>query len=119
MALGSMAKDDESRTDQNFATQWAQPAFSILPTVLIHGSDIMAVQCLLLFRHVTILCEAHDSLYYMWLLKPSHAFNLICNASMKLQHILYSRSQKASSETGVEERELEKRAFWALVIMEK
>jgi hypothetical protein len=119
MALGTMAKDDEIRTGQNFAIQWAQPAFSILAKVLVHGSDIMAVQCLLLFRYITILYETYDSLYHMWLLKPSHAFSLLCNASIKLQHILYTRIQKASSETEAEERELEKRAFWALVMMEK
>jgi hypothetical protein len=80
---------------------------------------ITAVQCLLLFRFAWYsICLPWFSLYHMWILKPSHAFNLLCTTSTKMQSLLYLRIQKPDLGTR-EDRELEKRAFWAVVLMEK
>lgn len=49
MALGSLAKDDRPTRNLNFAEKYAQPAFSIIPTI-IASADLMASQCLILIR---------------------------------------------------------------------
>ena len=50
MALGQMAQDDRVSSEQIWAEHYAQPAFSMLP-LLVLKSDIISVQCLLLFRY--------------------------------------------------------------------
>lgn len=62
--------------------------------------------------------EVDCSLYQMWLLKPAHAYDLLLQASTKLQVILYHRVLDMDNTTA-EDREMETRAFWALVMMEK
>lgn len=72
------------------------------------------------------------SLYHMWILNPAHAYNMICVASEKMQNILerYAtlrltlncRRLRSPEEPGLAaaiERELEKRAYWVIYIIDK
>ena len=87
LALGSLGQNDEIQPLQNWAAEYAQPAFSMLPTVVMEN-DIVAVQCLILFRFIQ-QSFTYPSIYFMWLVKPAHMYNFIGMASMKIQHLVH------------------------------
>ena len=90
MALGSMAEDDRVSSGLNWAEQFAQPAFSMLPSVA-SGDDLESVQCLILFWYALIdLSSLSSSIYFLWLLRPAQSFNYIGQASIKIQNLIYS-----------------------------
>ena len=143
LALGSLAMNDQIEPMQNWAAEYAQPAFSLLPAVILQN-DLTAVHCLILF-----------SIYYMWLVKPAHVFNFIGMASMKIQHLVHwyvppmqspnsanihpppsfpcfsmlcfrcsggnvRRTQNdTSAYENSEEHELERRAYWTIYLIER
>ncbi|KAF2088614.1 hypothetical protein K490DRAFT_39333 [Saccharata proteae CBS 121410] len=81
---------------QYFAAAWA-----LLPVVMTRN-DIMTVQCLVL-----------ASAYLFYLVRPLEAWNLLANASMKLQLILRTPGSLPSHM-----KELGKRIFWNTWLLE-
>lgn len=105
LALGSAAKSG-SITDQPpgrdppgldyFAAGW-----KLLPSLLIRN-DLIAIQC-------QVLAAA----YLFYLVRPLQAWNMLANASMKLQLLLSHPGHHQSAES-----ELSKRLFWNIVLGE-
>jgi hypothetical protein len=50
MALGSLAEDDRRTPNSDLAERYAQPALSMLPSI-ISNDDLVAVQCFILIRY--------------------------------------------------------------------
>lgn len=77
-ALGSLAEDKSIGAPQSAFSLSCMMAAQIMLSVVILGTDMLAVQCMILF-----------SIYYVWIINPAQAYDFICTASMKLQFILY------------------------------
>lgn len=87
MALGTMAEDENAK-GRNWAEKYAQLAFAMLSPVMI-SNDLVSAQCLVLFAYTDFSSSTDSRIYFMWLIKPSQAWNFICYASNKIQNLLY------------------------------
>ena len=87
MALGTMAEDENAR-GRNWAEKYAQPAFAMLSPVMI-SNDLVSAQCLILLAYTDFSSSTDSRIYFMWLIKPTQAWNFICYASNKIQNLLY------------------------------
>jgi hypothetical protein len=76
-ALGSLAEDRSIGAPQSAVCQNCMIAAQVMLPVVILGTDMIAVQCMILF-----------SIYYLWIINPPQSHNFISVASMKLQIIL-------------------------------
>jgi len=78
-ALGSLAEDTSIGAPQSAVSQNCILSAQVMLPVVILGTDIIAVQCMILF-----------GIYYLWVINPPQSYNFICMASMKLQFILFA-----------------------------
>jgi hypothetical protein len=78
-ALGSLAEDRSIGAPQSIISQNCMSSAQGILSVVALGTDIIGVQCLILF-----------SIYYLWIFNPSQSYYFISLASMKLQNILYA-----------------------------
>jgi hypothetical protein len=78
-ALGSLAEDMSIGARQSALSVDCIMAAQVMLPVVILGTDMLAVQCMILL-----------SIYYLWIVNPPQAYHCICMASMKLCFILYA-----------------------------
>lgn len=97
---GSIANQPRDREPPGF--DYFAAAWKIFPSLLIRNNHLIATQC-----HILVAA------YLFYLVRPLEAWNILTNASVKLQLFLSATKQPQPLE-----KELSKRIFWALLITE-
>jgi hypothetical protein len=103
-AIGSLAQNDifAGSRRERYDTAYFEAACTSLP-IVISDCSVTSVQCLVLF-----------SIYYCCLLKPCQAHDYSLIASFKAQNLL-KRPGSSDAEVGEHAR----RAFWAVLLLER